>query len=370
MQLRYSFRVYPDADQRAALAKAFGCARVVYNDALRACQSARANEKAFPTMGELSRQLITDAKRTEERFWLGEVSAVVLQQSLRDLDTAYRNFFDGLKGKRPLMGPPRHKSRKDHRQSVRFTANAKWKITDQGKLSLPKVGEVKVKWSRALPSAPATVTVIRDAADRYFASFVVQVDDKPHPETTADVGIDLGLGHFAVLSDGTEVDNPRFLRRAERKLKRAQRALFRKQKGSNNRAKARRRVARTHAKVADCRREFHHRLSSHIVRDNQAVYVEDLCVKGLGRTRLAKSVHDAGWSAFVNMLQYKATRYGRTFHRVSRWLPSSQTCSECGVVDGPKPLHVREWTCKACKTHHDRDINASRVVLAAGRKLA
>ncbi|MFL1377457.1 RNA-guided endonuclease InsQ/TnpB family protein [Nocardiopsis protaetiae] len=370
MRLRYSFRVYPDTDQRAALARAFGCARVVYNDALRARETARAHGEAFPTAGVLSKTLITDAKKTEERSWLGEVSAVVLQQSLRDLDTAYRNFFDGLKGKRPKMGPPRFKSRKDRTQAVRFTANARWKITDQGKLSLPKIGELKVKWSRALPSAPSTVTVIMDAAGRYFASFVVEVDDKPHPETTGDVGIDLGLGHFAVLSDGTKITNPRFLRQAERNLKKTQRALSRKQKGSHNREKARHRVARAHARVADCRREFHHQLSTRIIRDNQAVYVEDLCVAGLGRTRLAKSVHDAGWSAFVHMLQYKATRYRRTFIKVDRFLASSQTCHVCRAVDGPKPLNVRTWTCAGCGNTHDRDVNASRIVLAAGRKLA
>lgn len=370
MQLRYSFRVYPDADQRGALARAFGCSRVVYNDALRARETAHANGEAFPTAGELSTRLITQAKKTEERSWLGEVSSVVLQQSLRDLDAAYRNFFDGLQGKRPRMGPPRFKSRKDNRQAVRFTANARWKITEAGKLSLPKVGEVKVKWSRALTSTPSTVTLVKDAAGRYFASFVVETDDQPLPETPADVGIDLGLGHFAVLSDGTKVANPRFLRRAEKKLKKTQRALSRKVKGSANRVKARVRVARAHAKVTDARREFHHQTSTQIIRENQAVYVEDLCVKGLGRTRLAKSVHDAGWSAFVRMLGYKAAWYGRTFLKVDRFLASSQTCSECWVVDGPKPLNVRTWTCSGCGTIHDRDVNASRVVLAAGRKLA
>ncbi len=372
MQLRYSFRVYPDPDQRIALAQAFGCARVVYNDALRARETAREAGETFPTIGELSKQLITEAKKTEERSWLGEVSAVVLQQSLRDLDAAYRNFFDSLTGKRkdPKLGLPRFKSRKDARQSVRFTANARWKITGQGKLCLPKIGEVRVKWSRALPSTPSTVTVIKDAAGRYFASFVVETDDQPLPETPADVGIDLGLGHFAVLSDGTKVANPRFLRRAEKKLKKTQRALSRKVKGSANRVKARVRVARAHAKVTDARREFHHQTSTQIIRENQAVYVEDLCVRGLGRTRLAKSVHDAGWSAFVTMLEYKAARYGRTFARVGRFLPSSQTCSVCYVIDGPKPLHVRTWTCGGCGAVHDRDLNASRVVLAAGRKLA
>ncbi|MGW3168503.1 RNA-guided endonuclease InsQ/TnpB family protein, partial [Streptomyces sp. NPDC001142] len=170
MQLRYSFRLYPDGPQRSALARAFGCSRVVYNDGLRARETARAAGEPSPKTGDLSKLLITEAKKTGERAWLGEVSAVVLQQSLRDLDTAYRNFFDGLKGKRPRMGAPRFKSRRDNRQAVRFTANARWKITAGGDLSLPKIGDVRVKWSRTLPSVPSTVTVVKDAASRYFAS--------------------------------------------------------------------------------------------------------------------------------------------------------------------------------------------------------
>lgn len=292
---------------------------------------------------------------------------MVLQQSLRDLDTAYRNFFDGLKGKRPRMGTPRFKSRKDNRQAVRFTANARWKITAGGKLSLPKIGDITVKWSRALPSDPSTVTVIKDAAGRYFASFVVETDPDILPPTTPEVGIDLGLGHFAVLSDGRKIDSPRFLRRAEKKLRRAQHSLSRKEKGSKNRVKARQRVARAHARVADARREFHHQLSTKLIRENQAIAVEDLCVKGLARTRLAKSVHDAGWAAFVAMLEYKATKHGREFIKIGRFEPTSQVCSTCGVKDGPKPLHVREWTCGACGTVHDRDINAAvNVAKAAG----
>ncbi|MEU9761160.1 RNA-guided endonuclease InsQ/TnpB family protein [Streptomyces sp. NPDC001834] len=367
MQLRYSFRMYPNGPQRSALSRAFGCSRVVYNDALRAREAARAAGLPFVTSAELSKQ-VTAAKKTEERAWLGEVSAVVLQQSLRDLDTACKNFFDGLEGKRPKMGPPRFKSRKDSRQAVRFTANARWKITPGGDLSLPKIGDVRVKWSRALPSTPSTVTVIKDAAGRYFCSFVVETGpDEALPEATGQVGIDLGLSHFAILSDGTKTDSPRFLRRAEKKLKRAQQALSRKAKGSNNRAKARLRVARAHARVADARREFHHQLSTEIIRENQAVAVEDLAVKGLARTRTAKSVHDAGWSAFVAILEYKAARYGRTFHRIGRFEPTSQVCSQCGVKDGPKPLHIRVWECGACGAVLDRDINAAvNVAKAAG----
>jgi len=377
MQLRYSFRLYPDSGQRTALARAFGCARVVFNDAVRAREHARTAGEAFPAAGELSKRLITEAKRTEARSWLGEVSSVVLQQSLRDVEAAYRNFFASLKGLRQgaKMGAPRFKSRKDRRQSIRFTANARWSITDSGRLNLPKIGAVKVKWSRTLPSQPSSVTVIKDAAGRYFASFVIDTD--PHadatrmPDTDQTVGIDLGLTHFAVLSDGTKIDSPRFLRRAEKKLKKAQRELSRKQKGSKNREKARLKVARAYAKVADARREFHHQLSTKLIRDNQAIGVEDLAVKGIARTRLAKSVHDAGWSAFVTMLEYKAARYGRTLVKIGRFTPTSQVCSACGAKDGPKPLHVRSWTCAACGAVHDRDHNAAiNVKTAAGLAVA
>jgi putative transposase len=315
----------------------------------------------------LSKRVITEAKKTPERMWLGEVSAVVLQQSLRDLDAAYRNFFDGLKGERSKMGPPRYKSRKDTRQAVRFTANARWQITEGGKLRLPKIGDVPVKWSRSLPSTPSSVTVVKDSAGRYFASFVIDTVDEPLPQTPSAVGVDLGLTHFAILSDGTKVDSPRFLRRAEKKLKKAQKDLSRKKKGSRNRDKARLKVARAHAKVTDARRDFHHQLSTRLIRENQAVAVEDLAVKGLARTRLAKSVHDAGWSQFVGMLEYKAARTGRAVIRIGRFEPTSQVCSQCEVKDGPKPLDVREWTCAACGAVLDRDINAAvNVAKAAG----
>lgn len=367
VQLRYGCRLYPSAGQRSALARAFGCARVVYNDALRARETARSEGMPFPKTGDLSKSLITEAKHPGTGL-AGDVSAVVLQQSLRDLDTAYRNFFDGLKGKRPRMGTPRYRSRRDTRQSVRFTANARWSITTGRKLRLPKIGDVKVRWSRTLPSVPSTVTVVKDSACRYFASFVVETGpEEVLPEVVPELGIDLGLGHFVVLSDGTKVDSPRFLRRAEKRLKKAQRNLSRKEKGSGNRNRARLKVARAHAKVADARREFHHQLSTKLIRENQAVAVEDLAVKGLARTCLAKSVHDAGWSAFVNMLEYKAARYGRTFVEIGRFEPTSQVCSQCGVKDGPKPLHVRVWTCGACGAVLDRDINAAvNVAKAAG----
>ncbi|WP_289008973.1 RNA-guided endonuclease TnpB family protein [uncultured Thermomonospora sp.] len=368
MQLRYNFRLYPTAGQRQALAKAFGCARVVFNDGLRARQEAHANGLPYISDGELSKRIITEAKKTPQRAWLSEVSAVVLQQALADLNTAYRNFFNSITGKRkgPKVAPPRFRSKRDNRQAIRFTRNARFAVTAGGKLRLPKIGDVKVRWSRRLPSEPSSVTVVKDAAGRYFASFVVEIDAEPLPEATGEVGIDLGLTHFAVLSDGRKIANPRFLRRAERRLKKAQQALSRKAKGSNNRKKAIVKVARAHARVADARRDFAHKLSTTLIRENQAVYVEDLALKGLARTRLGKSMHDAGWGQFVAMLEYKAARYGRTLVKIDRWFPSSKLCSACGALAESMPLNVREWTCP-CGAVHDRDVNAARNILAAGR---
>jgi putative transposase len=368
MQLRYNYRLYPTPGQCVALARAFGCARVVFNDGLRARQEAHAAGLPYLTDAEMSARL-TAAKASPERAWLGEVSAVVLQQALADLNTAYRNFLASLASLRkgPRVGPPRFRSRKDRRQAIRFTRNARWQITPGGKLRLPKIGDVLVRWSRGLPSAPSSVTVIKDAAGRYFASFVVETVPGPLPEAEPVMGIDLGLTHFAVLSDGRKIASPRFLRRAEKKLRRAQQALSRKKTGSQNRDKARVKVARVHARVADTRREFHHQLSTALIRENQAVAVEDLAVNGLARTRLAKSVHDAGWSAFVHMLEYKARRYGREFRRIGRFEPTSQVCSACGAKDGPKPLHIRTWQCQECGAWLDRDINAAvNVAWAAG----
>jgi len=371
VQLRYNFRLYPGPRQRQALARTFGCARGVFNDTIAARREAWADGGRKLTDAEVSKRL-TEAKKAPDRVWLGEVSSVVLQQAATDANTAHRNWLSSLSGKRkgPKLGTPRFRSRKDNRQAVRFTRNARFAVTSGGKLRLPKIGDVPVRWSRELPSEPSSVTVTLDAAGRYFASFVVQVGDAAMPAVDSEVGIDLGLASFAVTSSGRVIDNPRYLRNAERRLDRAQQALSRKAKGSRNRAKARVKVARLHARVADARRDWLHKLSTDLICDNQAIYVEDLAVKGLARTRLAKSVHDAGWGMFLTMLEEKAARYGRTFARVDRWFPSSQLCSACGIKDGPKPLNIRSWTCPECGTAHDRDVNAARNILTEGRKTA
>jgi putative transposase len=368
VQLRYNYRLYPTAGQQAALARAFGCARTVFNDGIYAREQAHQAGLPYLTDAELSRRL-TLAKHRPERSWLNEVSSVVLQQALADLNTAYRNHFASLRGERkgPKVALPRFRSRRDHRQAIRFTANARFQLLPSGKLRLPKIGDVAVRWSRRLPSRPSSVTVIKDSAGRYFASFVVQAANSPLAETELAVGIDLGLKDFAVLSNGRKIPAPQFLRRAEKKLRRRQRELSRKQKGSKNRERARAKVARAHARVTDARRNFHHQLSTALIRENQAVAVEDLAVNGLARTRLAKSVHDAGWSAFVTMLDYKARLYGREFRRIGRFIPTTQVCSVCGATDGAKPLHIRAWRCGGCGAWLDRDINAAvNVAKAAG----
>jgi putative transposase len=235
------------------------------------------------------------------------------------------------------------------------------------RLYVAKVGEIRVRWSRPLPSQPSSVTVIREPDGRYYASFVVEREPAPLPAGDREAGIDVGLDRLAVTSDGEIIANPRFLRRKERHLARAQRALSRKAEGSANRAKACRRVAVLHRKVRETRLDHAHKTALRLVRDNQAVYAEDLAVAGLARTRLAKSVHDAGWSQLLRLLAEKAEHHGRTFHRIGRFVPTSQVCSACGVQDGPKPLSVRTWACAVCGTRHDRDVNAARNILAAGR---
>ena len=363
--VRYRYRLRPTPGQQMMLARVFGCARVVYNDSLQLReQSHAAGVKVSDS--EVQRRVITLAKLTPEREWLAEVPSVALVQACNDARRAYRNWFDSLSGVRKgrRVGHPVLR-RKHGKQSVRLTRNG-FSLRGQ-RLYVAKVGQIRVRWSRPLPSVPSSVTVIREPDGRYYASFVV---DRPATSLSAcehEVGVDMGLNRLAVTSDGEVIANPRFLRAKERKLAHAQRALARKAKGSANRVKARRRVAVIHRKVRETRLDHAHKTALALVRDSQAVYAEDLAVSGLARTRLAKSVHDAGWAQLLRLIGEKAGQYGRTFHRIGRFTPTSQTCSVCGTKDGPKPLHVRNWQCEACGVVHDRDVNAARNILAAGR---
>lgn len=365
MQVRYRYRLYPSRGQQQALARAFGCARVVYNDCIDLRdQCHAAGEKISDA--EVQRRVVTVAKTVPDRLWLAEVASVVLVQACQDARRAYRNWFDSMSGRR--KGPEiRHpKPRRKHgRQSIRLTRNG---FTLHGeRLYVAKVGDIRVRWSRPLPSVPSSVTVIREPDGRYYASFVVERQAAPLPGCAREVGIDLGLANLVVTSDGEVIANPRFLRTAHRRLRKAQRRLSRRRKGSVNRARARHRVAVMHRKVRETRLDHAHKMALRLVRDNQAVYAEDLCVSGLARTTLAASIADAGWSQLVRCIEEKAVRYGRTFHRIGRFEPTSQVCAACGVKDGPKPLSVRQWTCAACGTVCDRDVNAANNILAAGR---
>ncbi len=356
---RYKYRFYPTQEQKHQLAQTFGCARFVYNWGLEQQLCARQADEKMPSMTTLSKRL-THLKKDDDHTWLHNVSSVPLQQSLRHLSRAWTNCFE------KRAKPPRFK-RKYHKQAAEYTKCA-FSIKN-GDVYLAKMDEpLDIRWSRELPSEPSSCTVMRDRIGRYKISFVVEVD--PHIEYTghAQVGIDVGLKHFAVLSDGTKIDNPAFLKKELAALTRAQRSLARKKKGSRNYVKAKRRVATIHARIADKRRDFLHKLSTRLVAENQGLAVEDLNVEGMSRNRcLARAIMDAGWGMFRRMLEYKCDWYGRTLHVIDRFFPSSKTCSECGHVLDTLALDVRRWPCPECGADHDRDINAAQnIAKAAG----
>ena len=373
--LRYRFRVYPTRPQRIMLARTFGCVRTVFNDAVAARKAAFEAGQPFPTEAELSKRLLTEAKRTPERAWLSEVSNAALQQSLRDCETAYRNFFASRSGKRKgrVIAPPRFK-RRSARQSARFTRKA-FALRENGRLYLAKIGDLKVAWSRELPNEPSSVTVIKTASGKYFVSMVVPVSDAAPikaPHDGADTGIDLGLTDFAVLRGGKVIESPKFFRGLERRIKKAQRELSRKQGGSKNRDKARIRVAKLHERHANQRKDFLRQRIHDILRENQSVYVEDLNVAGLAKGRAAKSFHDQALGRFLVMLEATARARGRGFVKVHRYFPSTRLCSSCKHLTGPRGregLRIRVWECSHCRARHDRDSNAERNIRDEGRRL-
>lgn len=356
----FRYRFYPTGEQAAELSRTFGCARLVYNRALEERTRAWYSEQRRVSYVETS-ALLTEWKKTGELAFLGEVSSVPLQQALRHLQTAFTNFFAGR------AAYPRLKSRKKSRQSAEYTRSAfTWR---DGRLRLAKMSEpLDIRWSRPLPEGaePSTVTVSRDAAGRWFVSLLCQdAIARLDPVETA-VGIDAGVRSLVTLSTGEKVTNPRHERRDRERLARAQKDLARKTKGSNNRDRARQRVARIHARITDRRRDFLHKLSTRLVRENQVVVIEDLNVAGMvGNHSLARAISDAAWRDLRAMLEYKADWYGRELVVIDRWFPSSRLCGACGTVAGAMPLEVREWEC-GCGARHDRDVNAAKNILAAG----
>lgn len=367
MKVRYKYRIYPNDQQKIALSQLFGCCRFVWNNALAFCQEQYRENKKKPKNSELSKRL-TLCKKEEETIWLNEVSSVPLQQSLRDLDTAYNNFFNSCKGKRKgkKVNPPKFKKRHS-RQSARFNDNGFKIKTNSQKLYLPKIGDIEVVWSRELPAKPSSATIIKDSADRYFVSFVVEYEPTKLPENNKSVGIDLGITDFATLSNGRKIKSPKPLKTKLSKLRKLNKNLSRKVKGSNRWKVAKKKLARLHAKIADTRNDFLHKLSTEIINENQVIVLEDLNVSGMIKNRkLARAISDLGWRSFRTMLEAKGVMYGRDVRVIDRWIPTSQICSSCGFKGGKKELNVRDWTCLNCGTHHDRDINASKNILVAG----
>lgn len=367
MKLRYKYRIYPNKQQIISLSKLFGCCRVVWNDALALCNLVKEEGGKKPTFPELSKIILTQAKKTEERKWLSEVSSTALQQSLKNLDQAFSNFFNSIKGKRKgrKVNPPKFKRLKS-KQTANFTREG-FRIRPNSKLYISKIGEIKTVWDRELPSAPSSITVIKESSGRYFVSFVVDADVPKLPPNNNSVGLDLGIIDFVTYNTGEKVKAPKPLQKRLKKLKKLQRKLSRTEKGSNRRKVARKKVAKLHAEIKDTRTDFLHKLSTKIIRENQTIVLEDLDVSGLLKNKyLAKSISDLGWYSFRTMLEAKAEMYGRDFRVIDRWTPTSQVCSECGFKGGKKELNVREWTCINCGTVHDRDINAAKNIVAVG----
>lgn len=356
----YRFRFYPTPEQEQNLAKTFGCARFAYNHMLRIRTDAWYKEQKRVGYHDTS-ALLTELKKQPETIWLNEVSSVPVQQSLRHLQTAFGNFF----AKRTKY--PTFKS-KHNKQAAEYTSSAfKW---DGKALKLAKMdAPLNIRWSRTLPKAAklTTATVSKDEAGRYFVSMLCDDTVQDMPEVAGKIGIDLGLTHFAILSTGEKIAAPNTFRKNEAKLAKLQRRMAKKQKGSANRFKAKRKVARLHAKTADTRRDFLHKLSTRLVNENQVIAIESLAVSNMQKNHcLAKSISDAGWSEFVRQLEYKSLWYGRTLVGIDRWYPSSKRCSDCGHTVPKMSLKVREWVCPECGSIHDRDINAACNVLTAG----
>ena len=359
----FKFRFYPTEEQAAELSRTFGCVRLVYNMALEARTTAWFQDSRRVGYAETS-AMLTEWKKTEELGFLNEVSCVPLQQALPHLQSA----FAGFRAKR--SGYPRFKSRKKSRFSAEYTRSA-FTFRD-GALKLARMSEpLDIVWSRPLPEGvgPSTVTVSHDRAGRWFVSMLCE-DASVHPLPAAPntvVGIDVGITCLVTLSTGEKVENPKFEKKDRERLAGAQRELARKEKGSRNRDKARVKVARVHARIADRRRDYLHKLTTRLVRENQAIVIEDLAVRNmLGNHRLARAISDAAWFELRRQLAYKCAWYGRDLVVVDRFYPSSKICSACGHRVPVLPLGVREWTCAECGAAHDRDVNAARNLQAAG----
>ena len=360
----YKYRIYPNKAQVNRIENIFGCCRFVFNYFL------TLRRTAWKISGQsinyvLSSRILTSLKKYRPYVFLASSDSMALQESLKDLDRAYQNFFD----KRNSY--PKYKSKHFHKQSYR-TRNVNNCIRVEGKhLILPKVGRVKIKLSRSFKGRILNATVSRDPSGKYYVSLCVEEELIPKPNKGGMTGIDVGLHDFYVDSNGNHIPNPKPLRRYEKKLAREQRRLSRKVKGSKNSKQQRRKVSRIHEKIHSVRTDYLHKESTKLVSENQVICMETLRVKGMVRNHhLAKSVLDASWSRFFSMLKYKSMEYGCDIIQVSMFFSSSQLCSCCGYKNPEvKDLSIREWVCPCCGAEHDRDMNAAINILNEGMKL-
>lgn len=356
----YKFRFYPTKEQKQNLAKTFGCARFVYNRMLQTKTDEYYKHGVKVNYNKTS-QLLTELKKEEEYEWLNEVSAVPLQQGLRNLQKVFKNFWNKLT-KYPT------KKKKSHDQSVTY-ADTAFKF-ENNKLTLAKQLEpLKIVWHREIPKNTriTSISVSKDNSNRYFVSLFFEEEANFLPTNDNIVGIDLGLEDFVVFSNGKKVKAPKILRKYQSKLALLQRRLAKKQKQSKRRNIARLKVAKLHKRIANKRNDFLHKLSTKIIRENQTIVVEDLNISGMLKLKkLSKSISDASWSEFLRQLKYKALWYGRNIIEIDRWFPSSKRCSECGHILEDLKLDVRKWTCPKCHVNHDRDVNAAKNILTVG----
>ncbi|NET58436.1 MAG: IS200/IS605 family element transposase accessory protein TnpB [Symploca sp. SIO2E6] len=342
-------RLYPNSQQQQLLEQSFGNCRWLWNYFLNLMNQTY-QETGKGLSGYDVKKLIPQLKKEYE--WLTLTYSQCLQQVCLNLGVAFNNFFE----KRAKY--PRFKS-KHGKQSIQYPQNVK---VAQHHLTIPKIGNVSATIHRTIEGKLKTVTISKNSSNQYFAAILFNDGlDKPQPSMQGKaIGIDLGLNHFAVTSDGSKFDNPRLLNKHHNNLKLKQQQLSRKQKGSSNCNKARKKVARVHRKITNCREDFLHKLSRRIVNENQVIVVENLNIKGMMHNHcLAKSIHQVGWGMFCTMLKYKAEAEGKIYQEVDRFFPSSKTCHVCLNQVGSLSLAVRNWTCTHCLTIHDRDINAA-----------